>query len=105
MTHIHPNFRPRIPTAAGLARYHMGEVFLPGAQAAVYEPAPPVIPAMTPIVNFSGAGILCGAAPSTRQGPQVYAFAANTLAGVGGLQAGTIGQQPLNVPETTNGTQ
>jgi hypothetical protein len=71
----------------------------------VYEPAPPVIPAMLPIVNFSGNGVLYAHAPNPIFGPQWVALQTAYVAGIGGPLAGQIVGQGLSIPETTNGSQ
>jgi hypothetical protein len=100
-----PILRKRHQATPGLATFHHGDVFLPGAGNAVYEPAPPVIAAVLPIVQLIGASIIAGRAPSPHQLPQVYANQTALIAGIGGVLAGQIYGQPLNVPETTNGNQ
>jgi len=99
-----PPLRARVPHITKLYQYHTGDVFLPGAGNAVYEPAPPVFPAILPIVQLIGASILAGQLRVT-QYPQVYANQTGLVAGIGGVVAGQIVGQPLNVPETTNGSQ
>lgn len=96
--------RPRVK-ASPITQYHRAPFYPVGAGNAVYEPAPPVVPAMIPIVNFSGAGVLFARAPNPIFGPQMYSNQTAFVAGVGGALAGGIYGQPLNVPETTNGSQ
>jgi hypothetical protein len=88
-----------------LYQFHHAIFYPVGAGNAVYEPAPPIVPAMLPIVIISGHGILAGCAPSPTQPPQVYANKTAFIAGIGGVLAGQIFGQPLQVPETTNGSQ
>lgn len=97
--------RPRVPHISRLYQYHSAPFYPVGAGDAVYEPALPVIPAMLPIVQLVGNGILHGNAPNPYQGSQVYANQTGFVAGIGGVLAGQIFNQPLNVPETTNGSQ
>lgn len=96
--------RPRVKTGP-VTQYHRAPFYPVGAEDAVYEPAPPVVARMTPAVNFSGAGVLYGHAPNPIQGPQVYANQTTYISGIGGPLAGQLITQPLNVPETTNGSQ
>jgi hypothetical protein len=96
--------RPRVKVTPA-THYHRAPFYPVGAGDAVYEPAPPVVPAMLPIINFSGAGVLYAHTPNPIFGPQWYAQQTAYVAGVGGPLAGQIFGQPLNVPETTNGSQ
>lgn len=98
-------FRKRIPLNSGLSNVHHAVFYPVGAGNAVYEPAYPIVPAMLPVVNISGNGILAGRAPNPNQPPQVYANQASFVAGIGGVLAGQIFGQPLQIPETTNGSQ
>lgn len=91
---------PETPTS----QYHQGDIWSNGALSKVYEPAPPVFAAMLPVVNIIGHGIYAGQL-YVWQGPQVRVSQAAFVAGIGGVVGGTVIQQPLNVPETTNGTQ
>ncbi len=100
-----PILRERVPHINAPYQFHRAIFYPVGAGDAVYEPAPPVIPAMLPIVIISGRGILAGSAPNPYQGPQVYAHKAVYVAGIGGLAAGQMFGQSLVVPETTNGSQ
>lgn len=101
-----PQLRPRVAHVSAPYQFHRAVFYPVGAGDAVYEPAPPVFPAMLPIVNISGNGILAGHAPNPHQAlPQVYANKASFLSGIGGVLAGQIFGQPLMVPETTNGSQ
>jgi hypothetical protein len=100
-----PSFlRPRVSTAPTV-QYHRAPFYPVGAGDAVYEPAFPVVPRIIPIVNFSGNGVLAGNAPNPIHGPQVFAFQTGLVAGVGGSLAGQFITQPLNIPDTTNGSQ
>jgi hypothetical protein len=96
--------RPRVKPSPA-AQYHRAYYYPVGAENAVYEPAPPVVPAMLPIVNFSGNGCYYGHAPNPIFGPQLRANQTHYVAGVGGVLAGQFINQPLNIPETTNGSQ
>jgi hypothetical protein len=97
--------RPRVQTSP-VAQYHRAPFYPVGAEDAVYEPAAPVVPAMTAgMVNISGNGVLYAHTPTPIWGPQVYANQTAYVAGVGGPLAGQFIGQPLNVPETTNGSQ
>jgi hypothetical protein len=100
-----PQLRPRVPHDNAPYQFHRAVFYPVGAGDAVYEPAPPIFPAMLPIVNISGNGILAGAAPNPNQLPQVYANKTALVSGIGGVMAGQIFGQPLAVPETTNGSQ
>jgi hypothetical protein len=98
------NLRKRFnPTPT--ADYHRGDVFLPGAENAVYEPAYPIVPAMLPALSITGTGVFCGRAPNPQQLPQVWANQTAFISGVGGPLSGGLYNQPLQVPETTNGSQ
>lgn len=97
--------RQRVPHVSAPYQFHRAVFYPVGAGDAVYEPAFPVVPAMLPIVNISGHGILAGSAPNPNQGPQLYANKTAFTVGVGGPIAGQIFGQPLMVPETTNGSQ
>lgn len=100
-----PSFlRPRVQASPGVT-FHRAPFYPVGAGDAVYLPAPPVVPAMLPMVNFSGNGVLYAHSPNPIFGPQVYSLQTSYVAGVGGPLAGGIYTQPLNVPETTNGSQ
>lgn len=100
-----PSFlRPRVQASPGV-QMHRAPFYPVGAMDVVYEPAPPVVPAMLPMVNFSGNGVLYPHSPNPIFGPQVVALQTAFVAGVGGPLAGAIYHQPLNVPETTNGSQ
>jgi hypothetical protein len=100
-----PNFlKPRV-AAHATAQYYRAPFYPVGAGDAVYEPAYPAVARMTPAVNFSGAGVLYAHTPSPYQGPQVYTNQTSYIAGIGGPLAGQFINQPLNVPETTNGSQ
>jgi hypothetical protein len=84
----------------GLYHYHSGEVFLPGAGNAAFEPR-----FAYPVVNVFGRGIIAGNPPSTRQSAQVYVTQATRVSGIGGVLVGQMIHQPLNVPDTTLGEQ
>ncbi len=97
-------FRPRVQT--GPTAVYSKAVFYPvGAENSVYHPAPPVIPAMLPPVYLIGASQWSGNAPRTWSPNRVNSNQAAYVAGVGGPLAGQIIHQPLNVQETTNGSQ
>lgn len=100
-----PFLRPRVPHISAPAQYHRAVFYPVGAGDAVYEPAAPIFPAMLPIVNISGNGILAGRPPNPQQPPQVFANKTAFLSGIGGVMAGQIFGQGLTVPETTNGSQ
>jgi hypothetical protein len=96
--------RPRVKVSP-ITQYHSAYFYPVGSGNAVYEPAPPVIPAMLPIVNFSGAGVLFPHSPNPVFGPQMWANQTTYVAGVGGPLSGGMYTQPLNIPDTTNGSQ
>lgn len=100
-----PFFRPRVALNSGLSNVHHAIFYPVGAGNAVYEPAYPIVPAMLPIVVISGRGILAGAPPNPNQPPQLYASKTAMVAGMGGVMAGQIYGQPLQIPDTTNGSQ
>jgi len=91
-----PYFRPRTTTVPGLYRYHAGDVFFPGAGNAVFEPA-----FQLPIIFYVGHGIPAGYL-SPIQKPQLYVGQTARLAGIGGVQAGQMFTQPLNIPNSTD---
>ncbi len=91
--------RPRSETVPGFYRTHPGDVFLPGAGNAVFEPA-----FQLPPIQLIGAGIYAGMLPLWR-GPQTVVPQAVPIAGIGGVQAGQYVSQPLSVMETTNGSE
>ena len=100
-----PSFlRPRV-TATPVTQFHRAPFYPVGAGDAVYEPAFPVVPAMLSPVSITGGGVFSGSSPNPYQGPQVYVSQTALVGGVGGPLAGQFIQQPLNVPETTNGSQ
>ncbi len=100
-----PDFlKPRVKTTP-VSQYSRAVFYPVGAEDAVYRPAYPVVPAMLPMVQLIGAGVYAGNAPSPIFGPQVYALQTAYVAGVGGPLAGQTIHQPMNVPETTNGSQ
>jgi hypothetical protein len=90
---------------SGQAVYHAAVFYPVGAENQVYQPAPPVVPAMLPVVWYGANGITAGHAPSPIQLPQLYAQQTGFIAGVGGPLSGQIVMGPLNIPETTNGSQ
>jgi hypothetical protein len=97
--------RPRVK-ASPVTQFHRAYFYPVGAMNSVYEPAPPIHPAMLPMfVNFSGNGVLYAHAPNPIFGPQLVALQANYVSGVGGPLAGQIVGQGLTIPETTNGSQ
>jgi hypothetical protein len=101
MQYTHPATRPRSQIVPGLYHYHSGDVFLPGAGNAAFEPA-----FQLPVIQLIGYGIYAGPAPSPIQrAPQIYVSHAATVAGLGGVIAGQFVTQPLNVPDTSNGSQ
>jgi hypothetical protein len=97
-------FRPRVRSSP-VAQYHRAYFYPVGAMNASYEPAPPVVPAMLPVVNFSGNGAYYAHAPNPIFGPQLYSNQTGYVSGIGGVLSGQFLSQPLNVPETTNGSQ
>jgi hypothetical protein len=105
MSWIHRLLKPKLTTPDKLATYTQGDIWTGGAESAAYHPAYPVIAAMLPPVNLIGNAIYAGPAPSTRQGAQVYVNQASKVAGIGGVVNGQMINQPLNIPETTNGSQ
>lgn len=97
----HAAVRPRRDTVPGLYYMHHGDVFLPGAGNIVFEPK-----FALPVIQLIGAAIYAGHTPfATQRAPQVIAMQAAPVAGLGGLISGQFLTQPLNVSETTNGTQ
>lgn len=100
-----PFLRPRVKNNSGLSNVHHAIFYPVGAGNAVYEPAYPIVPAMLAVVNISGNGILAGAPPNPNQPPQVYAAKTALISGIGGVMAGQIFGQPLQIPDTTNGSQ
>jgi hypothetical protein len=98
-------FHRRVPDGSGMAQFHPAVYYPVGAENQVYEPAPPVFAAMLPVVFYAANGIPAGHAPIPTQLQQVYANQAAQISGVGGPLAGTIIGAPLNIPETTNGSQ
>jgi len=96
--------KPKVRT--GPTAEYRRKVFYPvGAGNAAYHPAPPIVPAMIPMINFSGNGVLYPHSPNPIYGPQVYAHPTYVVAGIGGPLAGQVIHQPLNVPETSQGGQ
>jgi hypothetical protein len=95
-----PNSRTRFTTVPGLYRTHHGDVFLPGAGNVVFEPA-----FALPVIYYVGHGVPPAATLSPIQRPQVFVSQVAKVAGIGGVMAGQWINQPLNVPETTNGSQ
>lgn len=92
-----PNIRQRFTTVPGLYQTHHGDVFLPGAGNVVFEPA-----FALPVIYYVGHGIPAGSL-SPIQHPQVYVTQVAKVAGIGGVQAGQMYTQPLNVPDVGNG--
>lgn len=99
----------RSQVVPGFYHLHPGYVFLPGAGNAVFEPT-----FQLPIIQLIGSGIYAGPAPGlvhqrpllmVTQNPQVAIGQAVPVAGIGGVIAGQWINQPLNVPDTTNGSQ
>jgi len=78
-------YRRRLPRGPGTGNY----AYVPGTER---DPVQTVI---------TGPGFVIMKQLSSRQPPQVYAPHTVTIAGLGGLTAGQIAQQPLIV---TNGT-
>jgi hypothetical protein len=99
-----PIFRKRVKPHA-VAQYHQGDIWLGGAESKVYEPALPWVPAILPPVQLIGNAIYAGPPPSPIQGVQVYANQTMLIAGIGGVLSGQVINQPLNIPDTTNGSQ
>ena len=100
-----PRFlRPRVESTP-VTQHYRSPFYPVGAEDAVYEPRYPALPRMTSLVNLSGAGILYAHTPSPIQGPQLYAAQTAYVSGIGGPLAGQFINQPLNVPDTTNGSQ
>lgn len=100
-----PFLRPRVPHISAPYQFHHAVFYPVGAGNVVYEPAPPVVAAMLPMVNISGNGILAGAPPNPNQPPQVFANKTAFVSGIGGVLAGQIFGQGLTIPDTTNGSQ
>ena len=101
MGYTNPFNRRRGTSAPGLYHWHHGDVFLPGAENVVFEPAFGL-----PLFRVQGPGIQAGTGLNPLQrSPQVYAVLGNAVAGLGGLVAGQWINQPLNVPDTTNGSE
>jgi hypothetical protein len=98
-------FQRRTLHASGLAQYHPAVFYPVGSENQVYEPAAPVFPAMLPPVNLIGNAILSNHTPNPLQLPQLYANQTAFVAGVAGPLAGQMVTGPLNIPETTNGSQ
>ncbi len=97
----HPASRQRSPVVPGLYNYHSGDVFLPGAGNAAFEPA-----FALPVIQLIGYGIYAGKAPNPLQrAPQIFVSHAARVAGLGGVISGQFVTQPLNVPDTSNGSQ
>lgn len=97
-------FHPRVKVHSQ-AQYHPAVFYPVGALNMVYEPPAPQVARMTPVVWFTGNAIPSGNPPSPWQLPQVYAPRAIFVAGVGGPLSGQIVTGPLNVPDSTDGTQ
>jgi hypothetical protein len=95
-----PVSRQRGYVVPGFYHTHHGDVFLPGAGNVVFEPA-----FQLPFIQLIGAAIYAGPAPRSIGRPQVFSVQAVPLAGIGGQVAGQFVTQPLNVPETSNGSQ
>lgn len=101
MQSTHPADRQRSQVVPGLYHYHSGDVFLPGAGNAAFEPA-----FQLPVIQLIGYGIYAGSAPNPLQRtPQIYVSHAARINGLGGVISGQFVTQPLNVPETSNGSQ
>jgi hypothetical protein len=98
-------FHKRVAINSGLAQYHAAVFYPVGAENQVYEPGYPVVAAMLPPVGLIGNCVFAGAAPCPTQLPQLYAAKTAFVAGIGGPTAGQIIGAPLNIPDTTNGSQ
>ena len=97
----HPSSRAQGATVPGFYHYHYGDVFLPGSQNVVFQPA-----FTLPMIQLIGAAIYAGPAPNPRQrSPQIFVTQAAPIAGLGGMISGQFVTQPLNIPDTTNGSQ
>jgi hypothetical protein len=94
-----PNNRTRFTTVPGLYHVHQGDVFLPGAGDKVFQPA-----FALPVIFYVGHGIPAGSL-SPIQRPQSFVTQVARVAGIGGVMAGQWINQPLNIPDTTNGSQ
>jgi hypothetical protein len=80
--------------AGGLYYYHMGDIFTPGTQNYVFQPAYTL-----PTMQLIGAAIYSGPAPRTTSPQVIFATQVRRIAGMGGLFSGQFVQQPLNTPE------
>ena len=82
--------------------YHVaeGDIFLPGAGNAVFLPTTGLPP-----LQLIGHGIYAGPSPSPIQPQLVYANQTAPVSGIGGVVAGQLINQPLQVPDTTNGSE
>lgn len=95
-----PSLRPRVKTVPGLYTLHQGDVFLPGAGSAVFEPAFGL-----PAIQLIGNAIYAARSLNPLQPPQVRTTLTTTTAGLGGLVAGQLIGAPLFTPEGGNGNQ
>lgn len=71
--------------ASGLYAYHQGQLFSPGVQSAVFEPAFGL-----PIQTLSGKANYMSRTPSPLQGPKIWASNVKPLTGLGGYGAGFL---------------
>lgn len=106
---LKPINRPRTATVPGLYHTHAGDIFLPGAGNAVFEPL-----FQLPSIQLIGSAIYAGPVNQpgvtrryfqTIQPPQVFINKTAPIAGVGGVIAGQLIHQPLSVPDTSNGSE